>query len=182
MRTARHLVVSVAVGSFPLATNEATAGSIPDRGWVAFPHLCRDDDHRPYRCPVWREEHSGRLGRTAATMPSPTTKSLSRWVLRQTSNPKKRTAARPLRSVRPAWHATVTSVYMCTRSPAGRSRRIQGRTIRTTSIPPPEEKPSAVFDHGWTAGVMWLNTHTQRPSRFTNTSVVHLSASNCLPA
>lgn len=33
-----------------------------------------------------------------------------------------------------------------------------------------------------TAGVMWLNTQRQRPSRRTNTSVVHSSASYCLPS
>jgi len=33
-----------------------------------------------------------------------------------------------------------------------------------------------------TAGVMWLNTQRQRPSRRANTSVVHSSASYCLPS
>ncbi len=32
-----------------------------------------------------------------------------------------------------------------------------------------------------TAGVMWLNTQRQRPSRRANTSVVHSSASYCPP-
>lgn len=32
-----------------------------------------------------------------------------------------------------------------------------------------------------TAGVMWLNMQHQRPSRRANTSVVHSSASYCLP-